>query len=156
MLPCAWRPHIPFLIFLGNTGYLKCQVDGLATEGGSLCKGDGKASVIVSHEMFWSFVCILSKKAGFIGVPVISTLHVNIATTSDIGGLKFAWGWRHKKATWIVCKTSLSTYPSSFIFGSIRSITFAVSNNFHAYSLKPKRSVARLYINRMISKFLCK
>lgn len=134
----------------------KCrQVDGLANEGDSLCKGDGNASVIESQEMFWFFVRLLPKKAGFIGVPTISTLHVNITTTSDIGGLRFGSGWRQKKATWIACKTSPSTYPSSFIFGSIRSITFDVSNNFHAYNFKAKGQWQdwKLYISRMIVSF---
>lgn len=73
---------------------------GLGKEVESLGNGDGKTSDIVSHDSFsLLFLRFRSKKAGLTGVPAISTLHVSIATISDIGGLKFAWGWRHKKAT---------------------------------------------------------
>lgn len=124
-------------IFLWKTGSWSCpQVCCLGNEGDSLWSmGEGKTSDIVSHEMFSSFFRLLSKKAGFIGsVSVIWTLHVNIATMSDMGGLRFAWGWRHKNATLIACITSFPSNPSSCSFGSSRSVTSDLSYNFHAWN----------------------
>lgn len=128
-------PHTVSFSFLWNTGSWSCpQVCCLGNEGDSLwSRGEGKTSVIVSHERFSSLVRLLSMKTGFIGVPVIWTLHVNIATMSDIGGLRFAWGWRHKNATLIACITSFSSNPSCRSFGSSRSVTFDLSYNFHAW-----------------------
>lgn len=80
-----------------------------------------------------SFLRLRSRKAGLIGVVTISILNVNNATISDMGGLKCAWGWRHKRATWVVCITSFSTNPSSLSFGSTRSNKLDFSYSFHAY-----------------------
>jgi len=83
-----------------------------------------------------SFVGLLSRKAGLIGVVTNSILNVNNATISDMGGLKCASGWRHKKATWIACITSFSTNPCSRSTGSTMSNIRAFSYNFHAYIMK--------------------
>lgn len=74
-----------------------------------------------------------SKKSGFIGALTILLFQVKIATISDMGGLTFAWGWRHNKATLIVCITSFSTKPPFLILGSMRSTIFDLAYNFHAY-----------------------
>jgi hypothetical protein len=141
-------PHTVSFSFPWNTGsWSYPQVCCLGNEGDSLwSRGEGKTSVIVSHERFSSLVRLLSKKVGFIGVPVIWTLHVNIATMSDMGGLRFAWGWRHKNATLIACITSFSSNPSCRSFGSSRSVTLDLSYNFHAWIFLHEKSVPRIQI----------
>lgn len=62
---------------------------GRIEECDSLRSGDGKASEMISQEWL-SFLGLRSKKAGLMGLSTISTLHVNMATISDIGGLKLA------------------------------------------------------------------
>lgn len=62
---------------------------GRVKEGESLWSVDGKASEMVSQERL-SFLGLRSKKAGLMGLSTISTLHVNMATISDIGGLRLA------------------------------------------------------------------
>lgn len=63
--------------------YFRCR----GKEGESLLSGEGKGSDIESHEFLSSFLFFLSKKAGFVGDASSSTLHVRIATISDMGGL---------------------------------------------------------------------
>lgn len=65
-------------------------IPGFGNEFELLRCGEGKTSEIVSHEAGSLFLRFRSKKAGLIGASSNSTLHVNIATTSDIGGLRFA------------------------------------------------------------------
>ena len=96
--------------------------------------GDGKTWDIASAEwMLSSFLRLRSRNAGLIGVVTISILNVNSATISDMGGLRSAWGWRQRNATWNACITSFSTNPFSWSFGSTSSNVFELSWSFHAY-----------------------
>lgn len=74
----------------------------------------------------------LSKIVGLTGAEDGGVLHVNMATISDIGGLKLGCGWRHSKATWQTCSTSFSRAPSSNNLESTRSVIFDLSYNLHA------------------------
>lgn len=64
-----------------------------------LCGGEERTSDRDSNDRLMSIGCFRSKKAGFRGMSMGSILQVNMATISDIGGLKLGFGWRHKKAT---------------------------------------------------------
>ena len=64
-----------------------------------LCGGEERISDGGSNERLMSIRCFRPKNAGFTGAAMGSILQVNMATISDIGGLKLGCGWRHKKAT---------------------------------------------------------
>lgn len=64
-----------------------------------LQRGEEKVLVFASQDRFLTSRRLRSENAGFVGILTISALHVNMATISDIGGLKLGYCCMHNKAT---------------------------------------------------------